>query len=415
MLLANIRWAAHQPALAIFAYCVLSLSGMWGIALMWRRNDRAALVVLILVAIAARSPLIAKAPFLSSDIYRYLWDGRELLAGYDPYVMPPNSHALGALQQDWLYRYVDWTFAPTIYPPLDLAFFALADKLDDSGLVGIKSLVELGDFAALGLLIAALRRRGLPAGRAALYGWSPLVIVEFAWSGHEEVWCVAALAAAVMLYDKGGRVASALALAGATLVKLYPLALLPAFFPRRPWIPVIACVAAVLAGYLPFLAWDVNVLGFLRAFATGFHFNDTLFGVLGAQGSLAVFGLCLTAAFVARQRGAGLVQTLVVLILGYFLLAPSVYPWYLTVFTVLVPLLPSRADRALRPLMAGIVGWTMLAIFGYAAEASLAARIVEYAPLAIGGAFCIAHLAQRRSAPEFAYRAAYAEPPLSAS
>ncbi|MBC5827881.1 MAG: hypothetical protein GIW99_09420 [Candidatus Eremiobacteraeota bacterium] len=384
--MASIPSPANQPSAAIGAYIVLSLSALVGIALLWRRDDRGAVVLLVVVAVLARAPFVLKQPFLSSDAYRYLWDGRALLHGFNPYVIAPNSPVMHWLRLGWLYQYVDWHWASSIYPPLDLALFALADRLDDAGLLGIKTLVEIGDLTALWVLIAALRRRGIPAGRAALYGWSPLVIMEFAWSGHEEAWCVAALVVAIFLHDRGGRIGSALALAGAVLVKLYPLALIPAFFPRKSWGFACTCLAVVVLAYLPFALWNPDIFGFLSTFVAQYHQNDTLHLVLGTRGSEALFGLCVAAAFYARSRGADLVVSVVMLVLAYLLLAPSVYPWYVTVFAALLPLIPDVLSGRLRALMIGLLCWIAFGILGYAGEASIAARVTEYAPLFVGAA-----------------------------
>lgn len=384
-MLASIHSVGDQPQLAVAAYIGLSVSALVGIAALWRRDDSAALLLLIVVAVVARAPFLLKQPFLSTDAYRYLWDGRELLNGLNPYVVAPDNPMLHWLRLDWLYQYIYWHWAPSIYPPLDLALFAIADKLDNSGLLGIKTLVEIGDLGALWLLVLALRQRGVPAGRAALYGWSPLVILEFAWSGHEEAWCVAALLAAIYIYDRGGRLGSALALAAAVLVKLYPLALIPAFFPRQAaWKWAGACFGIVVLAYVPFVLWDPNVFGFLSAFVTGYHQNDTLHLILGTRVCAAVFAACVAIAFYARTRGADLVATTALVVLAYLLLTPSVYPWYITVFAALLPLIPGVFSGQLRPVMIGLVCWLSFGILGYAAEASLAAHVAEYAPLFVG-------------------------------
>lgn len=394
--LASIRYPQLQPSASIAAYLLLWVGGLGGAVLLWRRDDRPALVLLIMVALLARAPLVHKAPFLSSDAYRYLWDGRVLLHGYDPYVVAPDDPRLHSLRLGWLYQYIDWNRVPSLYPPLALALFALADKLDDNGLLAIKSLVEIGDLAALALLIAALRRRGLPVGRAAFYAWSPVVIVEFAWSGHLESWALAALAAAVFLYDGGRRIWSAVALAAAVLVKLYPLALVPTFFARRGWKPAAVCAAIVALAYLPFFVWSTNVLGFLRSFSVAHHYNDTLHPYLHTRGSAVLLALCVAAAFYARYRGADLVRTIIMLVVAYLLVSSNVFPWYLTAFAILLPLVPDVFAGVQRPAMLGIAAWLSLAILGYAWQATYAAQFFEYAPLFAGLALTAFRMARSR-------------------
>ncbi|MBC5827762.1 MAG: DUF2029 domain-containing protein, partial [Candidatus Eremiobacteraeota bacterium] len=246
------RSSGHLAAIRGAAYIGLTIAGVWGSVLLWNRNDRNALLVMIAAAVLARAALLPATPSLSHDAFRYMWDGRLLRHGVDPYVAPPNDPSLHAFRNDWLYAYIDWNTVPTLYPPVDLALFALADILDDKNTLAIKLLVEVGDLATLSLLIILLRRRNLPIGRAAVYAWSPLVITELAYSGHEEAWCLAALLLAISLTERTRTRLGACVLAVAALVKLYPIALYPAFFPRKSAQPYAIGAALIVAAYAPF-------------------------------------------------------------------------------------------------------------------------------------------------------------------
>jgi len=395
--LAVVAHPAQHPWLEVAAYIVLAGCGLAGAAALWSRTDRSALAIMLAVAALARIVFVFKAPFLSDDLYRYLWDGKMLLTGINPYVHAPDMIATASFHASWLYPHLYWHHWPSLYPPLDLALFALAYWIDGTGIIAIKSFVELGDAGALALLIVALRGRGLPVGRAALYAWSPLAILEFAWSGHEEVWCAAALIAAVLLYDRRKLSAAGAALAAAILTKLYPLAFVPLFFARRAWRAVAMCLGCVAVAYLPFYLWNHDILGFLHDFASRFQFNDTLYIALGENGAAALFATAVLAAFFARMRGVGLVETLVFVLLAYLLLAPTVWPWYLAGFVALLPLAPTAFEGAMRPLTFGILGWIAIAPLGYASEASTAAHVLEYVPVALGIAFSLRSLLATRA------------------
>jgi hypothetical protein len=74
--------------------------------------------------IVARLLLIACPSFTSLDVSRYLWDGRSIVMGLDPYRIPPDQapHEL----------YVGWEVPavradlPTLYPPAAELLFALS-------------------------------------------------------------------------------------------------------------------------------------------------------------------------------------------------------------------------------------------------------------------------------------------------
>lgn len=387
----------QHAGLAVASFALLTLASIFATTIFWKRDDALAIAVVLVVAVLARSLLLWKTPFLSTDLYRYLWDGRLMVHGIDPYVVTPADPTLHYFRLGWLYQHLDWRSMPSLYPPLGLAFFALAAKMSHANLFGTKLLMEAGDLVTLWLLVVLLRQRRLPRGRAVLYAWCPLVIVEFAWSGHLEAWCLAALAVAVLMQERRQLFASATGIAAAILIKLYPIALIPVFFPRRPWTPV-ACIGAIVAcAYAPFLAWHADVLGFLPQFATQYHFNESLRALLPAPLTAGLFLAAVAAVAWARRAGLGLAEGLIVLIAAYFALSPTVNPWYLTVFALLLPLVVNPFEGALAPLLQGIQLWMLLAVLGYAAEAVPAARIVEYAPLAIGAVWSGARFVAART------------------
>ena len=91
--------------------------------------------VLIVIAFAAvfRVSVLFAPPFLSDDIYRYIWDGRVQAAGVNPYRYLPVDEALSALRDDEIYPKINRrTYAPTIYPPIAQMIYFLATRLHES-------------------------------------------------------------------------------------------------------------------------------------------------------------------------------------------------------------------------------------------------------------------------------------------
>jgi mono/diheme cytochrome c family protein len=374
----------------------LTLSGFAGCARMWHRSGTRALVTIVAVGFVARAVLVPWPPLQSNDLYRYLWDGRLLLHGIDPYVVPPDAPQLAGLRAaDALYARIDWRAVPTLYPPLDLALYALGAAFVHGftpALVPLKLVLLAGDLLTLGLVAASLRARGLPLGRLALYAWSPLAVVEFGLNGHEEGWAIASLVAATLALGTQRPRAAAVALAAAVLTKLYPAAFVPVLFARRTlWRWTLLAVALVAAAYAPFVLWNRDVLGFLHTFAYGYHFNDSLHRIAGTTGSAALFATALAVAALARSRGAGAVGVVLGLEIAYLLLSPNVYPWYLAVFPALLPLVRTPFSGPLRPLGFALLAWTALAPLAYISPwatpvdsaPDVAAHVLEYAPLAL--------------------------------
>ncbi|HEX9017253.1 MAG TPA: hypothetical protein VF960_14780, partial [Chloroflexota bacterium] len=56
------------------------------------------LVLALAWAVVLRVGLLATTPSLSDDVYRYVWDGKVIAAGIDPYAYPPAAPELSALR-----------------------------------------------------------------------------------------------------------------------------------------------------------------------------------------------------------------------------------------------------------------------------------------------------------------------------
>jgi alpha-1,6-mannosyltransferase len=79
-------------------------------------NSRTALITILLVAAAMRLVLLPEPP-VSTDLYRYLWDGRVQGAGVNPYVYVPADPVLASLRDETVYPLLNRAdYARSIYP-----------------------------------------------------------------------------------------------------------------------------------------------------------------------------------------------------------------------------------------------------------------------------------------------------------
>jgi len=72
------------------------LTAVW--LVLRQRMSKHMIWVLLGVAIAMRAALLPAPPFLSSDIYRYVWDGQVQAAGINPYRFVPADASLAGLR-----------------------------------------------------------------------------------------------------------------------------------------------------------------------------------------------------------------------------------------------------------------------------------------------------------------------------
>jgi hypothetical protein len=190
----------------------------------------------IFFAIIFRVTLAFERPYLSSDIYRYMWDGRVQAAGINPYQYPPKAEELRFLEDDKIFRNINpedlgWS---SPYPPVAQAIFFTAYSVRPSSFAAFKLAMSLFDIVTILALMLALARSGLDPARAIIFAWHPLPIYEGAHSGHIESAYITFLALAVLAWAYRKLSLPGAALALATLVKFYPALLLPVFLVVKP-------------------------------------------------------------------------------------------------------------------------------------------------------------------------------------
>lgn len=324
-------------------YCVTSAKG-----------GRYALTFILLTAVLLRAGTAVFPPYLSSDVYRYVWDGRVQGAGINPYRYVPADDALTGLRDETIYPHINRAdYAHTIYPPAAQIIYLAVTRISER-VTAMKLAMLAFDLAAIGLLVLLLRGIGAPPERVLIYAWHPLTLWEIAGSGHVDAVVVAFLALALLARQQNMPALTGVSIALGALVKFFPLAIAPAVYRRWDWRMPAALVATVVALYLPYLSAGRQVLGFLPNYlseerlttGSGFYILNLLSFLSGgfalpAAPYLAVTMLILAglAVFVSCHRWTtdqGYLVGSLVLAIAFFALVTPHYPWY---FLWLLPLL----------------------------------------------------------------------------
>ncbi len=252
---------AAYPSLCVALFCLYLLAL---VSILKKRSRSSSLGVILGFAILFRTTLLFMPQVLSSDIYRYVWDGRVQSAGINPYAFPPAADALGFLRDERIFPFINRQWAPTIYPPGAQILFAGMYQLFPDSIVGLKFIMLCFDLATIALIVQLLKRAGIDPDRVLLYAWSPLVLFELAGSGHLEALMLPFVLLALLARTKGRAALAGGALGVATLIKLYPAVLFPALYQRRDFRFPLAFGLAILLGYAPYVAGaGIRVIGFL--------------------------------------------------------------------------------------------------------------------------------------------------------
>jgi hypothetical protein len=164
---------------------------------------RQAVWLIVASGVLFRLVALPSAPSLSTDIYRYVWDGRLTMHGINPYRWAPNALALRSLR-DPVWDMMDYKAYQTIYMPVSQMVFALANAIFHNNLVGFKLIFVLFDIGVMSLLVVVLRALGRSGMNVIWYAWCPLPITEVAIAGHQDVVGVFFLLLAFVLVQRAG-------------------------------------------------------------------------------------------------------------------------------------------------------------------------------------------------------------------
>jgi alpha-1,6-mannosyltransferase len=343
----------------------------------------AALATILAFGLLFRVLLLPTPIYLSSDLYRYFWDGRVQLAGINPYRHAPAAPELAHLRDDDLHPSINRPTSRTIYPPAAQWLFAAAAATGIRSVLAWRLLILAAEGVTVALLLALLRRHRLAETAVLVYAWSPLVVFEGVQAGHLDLLMVPLVLLALLWRGGGAPVRAGLALGLAVLLKLYPAVLALAWSARpggagpagdpggrarwpgaggwwraRDW-PFIGAVAGTVAlGYAPYLwALGAGAFGFLpEYFGPAEDHNIGLRGLLtygfgwtGAPARYGVMALLFAVllgalVWIARGGSTGLARTGAAAVGAYLALVPTaMHPWYVVWIVPFLCLAPSLA------------------------------------------------------------------------
>ena len=368
--------------------------------------------ILLFLGIVARLVFLMAIPNLSQDYFRFLWDGRLLAEGLNPYLNTPDQwQALGQLPITQAQELLDGMGALSRkhfsnYPPVNQFFFWLSGILSGNSILGGVIVLRLSCFAAdIGILWIGrklLKQLNLPAHQIFWYFLNPFIIIELTGNLHFEGVMLFFLMASLYLLFRGNWFWSALLMGLSISVKLLPLLMLPLFFqylaaahskteenskpfkyltekPLQSLWKLVRYYAVVIAVFIfsfaPFFTEEL-VAHFSQTIGLWFQkfeFNASVYyiirwigfqvkgyNIIATAGKIlpvvVIFGLLLLALFRKSNSKQQLMSTLLLGTSLYFL-CTTVHPWY-----VATPLVLSVFTRYRFALV-----WSFIVFLSYSA------------------------------------------------
>jgi hypothetical protein len=316
------------------------------------KASRSTLPIILLFAGVLRLAILFSPPHLSTDIYRYIWDGRVQASGVSPYRYIPDDPALAHLRDERVYPNINRRdYAPTIYPPVAQMIFLVATRIHES-VSGMKAVMVGFELVTMWALMQLLASFGQARHNVVFYAWHPLIIWETAGSGHLDAAVIAFVALALLARRRNLELTAGAALAAASLIKFVPIVLLPALYRRWGWKLPAAFAGTVILTYLPYVSVGSRVFGFLHGYwrEEGLVSGERYFGLLlvrewfpnvPATAYLAValailLALALWSLLGQESDGAGYLKRALTVATAFTVLLSPRYAWY---FCWVVPFL----------------------------------------------------------------------------
>ena len=315
------------------------------------------LTATVVLAIASRLLLVGGPHDLSDDSIRYQWDGRVLAHGINPYAYAPEDPQLASLRTETPGLVINHSSLHTVYPPLAQGLFAVAHLVSPRSLIGLQVMTLLAELLSWLLLARMLVQEGLPRSRLLLAAWLPLVLLESYRPGHVDTLTLPFVALGVRSVERRQPIRAGVFLALATLIKPYPLLMVPAALREFGWrgsARFLSAIAAfVVLGYLPFVHAGHWLFDSMWLMASTWSFNGSLAPLLGAvlpapwarlAAGMLMFGLVGA----ATRWGASFRERALLAVAAFVACTPTLYPWYLV---WALPLLVLEPDPALLSVM----------------------------------------------------------------
>ena len=204
------------------------------------KNNTENIKFLTAVAFIFRAIFILAIPNLSQDFYRFIWDGRMILEGLNPYLYTPESfitqNQFPVAQAQELYvgmRELNGSHF-TNYPPVNQLCFIIAGIFANKSIVGaamvLRLLIIAADFGTLYFGKKLLEKLKLPVHNIFWYILNPFIIIELTGNLHFEGVMIFFLVWSLYLLHANKWKLAAVVFALSIATKLVPLMFLPLFF-----------------------------------------------------------------------------------------------------------------------------------------------------------------------------------------
>ncbi|WP_299102118.1 mannosyltransferase [uncultured Winogradskyella sp.] len=338
-------------------------------------------------SIVFRLLFLFATPNLSQDFYRFIWDGRMALEGFNPYLYTPdyiiNQAGTKIKSAQELYNGMGSLSAKhfTNYPPINQLCFVIANLFPGQSIltsvIGLRLIIISADIGTLYFGKKLLGRLKLPSSNIFWYILNPFIIIELTGNLHFEGVMIFFLVWSFYLLHSGKWKWAAVVLACSISVKLIPLMLLPLFFnhfkssqaqnkpttfldtikhlnfPRLVAFYTIV-ISTIILLFIPFFSMEFvnNYSKTVGLWFGNFEFNASIYYLARAIGyaitgynEIAIIGKILPiislliilgfSFFKDNSNLQKLITSMLLVFTLYLFLSTTVHPWYIATLVIL--------------------------------------------------------------------------------
>ena len=374
------------------------------------------------ISILFRLILLFQIPNLSQDFYRFIWDGRMILEGLNPYLSLPETYIQQGLkpisETVTLYQGMGELNGShyTNYPPIHQICFLIAALFSSKSILGsvvvFRFLIIIADVGILYFGKKLLEKLKLPVQNIFWYVLNPFIIIEMTGNLHfESIMLFFLICALYKLSQKKWLIAGVL-IACSISVKLVPFLFLPLFyqwftkasasrlkqshksavekFEQRKWIQSFTGIknlivfyglifTTIIALFSPFYTPELipNYSKSVGLWFQKFEFNASFYYLFREIGyhfrgwnEIAIIGKVtsiLTLLFIGcltfLRENKTMIQLITALLFGgcfYYFTTTTMHPWYLATLLIL-----SVFTKYRFPIV-----WSLVIILSYQAYAN---------------------------------------------
>lgn len=313
------------------------------------------------LAVLFRLLFLVAIPNLSQDFYRFVWDGRLILEGLNPYLHTPNElmeSSIGLFpQMNTLYEGMGALSAKhySNYPPVHQMPFIIAAFISKHSILGSIVVLRLILISAdLGILVFGkklLKKLNKPTRTMYWFILNPLVIIELTGNLHfEGLMLCLFIMSLYFIHSKKWHMA-AVVMALSIAVKLVPVLSLPLFLNKLGWkksvlfYSVTAAVFIIL--FIPFFSFGLleNFSATIGLWFSNFEFNASVYyflkgtleningvSVINSMGIIVACVVTLQTSYLLlkkKKETSQIILMILWILSGYYFISTTVHPWYI--------------------------------------------------------------------------------------